>query len=269
MQVIDLHAYMGLAILVAALVGLAIGSFITLITYRLPRDEKIGATRSRCTRCKTVLTLPDLVPVFSWVMLRGRCRHCGKRIGVRYVLAEILCSLGTVAIIYFYGELSALTIAMIGLWWTSIAIIITDLEHYLIMDEYQIALALFGLFFAYAHNADWMNVAIAVATGVFGSLAVKYIFLWVTKRDGLGMGDVKLFGVVGIWLMNAIHFAPLLVFAGVLGIISAIIWRGAGKGNVFPFGPAIILSLLLFVFAPEVHATFWQLYGMNMHMMNP
>lgn len=268
MQPIDLHPYMSFALILAGMVGACIGSFITLISHRLPIDEKVGATRSCCISCNAQLTPIDLVPVFSWLWLKGKCRHCSAKISARYIVTEIFCALGAVAILYSYKELSPLTIALIGLWWTSVAIILTDLEHYLILDEYQIALALFGLLYAYANDANWLHVFYAVSAGVIGTLAVKYIFLFVTKRDGLGMGDIKLFGVVGIWLMEPIHFAALLVFAGVLGLVSGMLWRLAGKGNMFPFAPAIILSLLLFIFVPDAYATFWQLYGINIHIMH-
>jgi leader peptidase (prepilin peptidase)/N-methyltransferase len=268
MQPIDMQPIMGFALILAGAVGACIGSFITLISHRLPIDEKVGATRSRCVSCKATLKLPDLIPVLSWIWLKGKCRHCSAKISARYIITEILCALGAVAILYHYKEFSPLTIALIGLWWTSVAIIVTDLEHYLIMDEYQIALAIFGLLFAYHFDADWMQVLYAVLVGAVGTLIVKYVFLFVTKRDGLGMGDVKLFGVVGIWLMSPIHFAALLVFAGVLGLVSAMLWRMAGKGNVFPFAPAIILALLLFIFLPDTYATFWQLYGTNIHIVH-
>lgn len=265
MQLIDLHQHMVLALSVAALVGACIGSFITLISYRLPRDENVVATRSRCPQCRTPLGARDLIPVLSWLFTHGRCRHCKAKIGARYLVTELLCALGTVLIVYQYGVLSPLTIALLGLWWTSVAIILTDLEHYLIMDEYQIALALFGALYVYALDADITTMLVAVLIGVVGSLVVKYSFLFITKRDGLGLGDVKLFGVVGIWLLEPVQFAPLLVFAGGLGILSAILWRKISKSEVFPFAPAIILSLLLYVFWPDAYATFWQLYGMNMH----
>lgn len=269
MQPIDLHGMMNWALPLAGVIGACIGSFITLVSYRLPRDEKVGATRSRCPKCGTNLTVRDLIPIGSWLLHRGKCRHCHASISMRYLLTEIFCAAGAIGILYHYGELSYVTVAYLGLWFTAVAIILTDLEHYLILDEYQIALAVFGLLFAYTQEIEWHIVATNVAIGLFGSVAVKYVFLFLTKRDGMGWGDIKLFAVVGLWLPHAIHFAPLLVFAGILGIISALIWRMAGKGNIFPFGPAIILSLLLLIFAPESYATFWQLYGINFHFLHP
>lgn len=267
MQPIDLQPIMEWAMPLAIAVGACIGSFITLISYRLPREEKVGATRSRCPSCGTTLKLHDLLPIFSWILSSGKCRHCKARIGTRYIITELVTALGTGAILFHYGELSPLTIAYLGLWWTSVAIIVTDLEHYLIMDEYQIALALFGALYAYAMDADIINILIAVACGLIGSLVVKYVFLFVTKRDGLGLGDVKLFGVIGLWLLAPVHFAPLLVFAGGLGIISSLVWRMVSKSEVFPFAPAIILSLLLFIFVPDAYATFWQLYGISFQLV--
>ncbi len=269
MQPIDLQGIMHLALPLAALLGACIGSFITLVSYRLPREEKVGATRSRCTKCAAKLTARDLIPMLSWILNRGKCRHCRAPIGLRYILTELLCAIGAAAILYRYGELSYVTIAYIGLWWTSVAIILTDLEHYLILDEYQIALALFGVLFAYTQDMDALTIIITMSIALVGSISVKYLFLLITKRDGLGWGDIKLFGVVSMWLPHAIHFAPLLVFAGVLGVVSAFIWRALGKGEVFPFGPAIILSLLVFIFMPEAYATFWQLYGIKMQFLHP
>ncbi|MBN8543868.1 MAG: prepilin peptidase [Alphaproteobacteria bacterium] len=269
MQPIDLQGITHWVLPLAALLGACIGSFITLISYRLPRDEKVGATRSRCPKCGAQLAARDLLPVLSWVVNFGKCRHCRAAISSRYIITELLCAIGAAAILYRYGELSYVTIAYIGLWFVSVAIILTDLEHYLILDEYQIALALFGIVFAYTQDMNALTIITTMSIALVGSICVKYLFLLITKRDGLGWGDIKLFGVVSIWLPHAIHFAPLLVFAGVLGVASACIWRALGKGEVFPFGPAIILSLLVFIFMPEAYATFWQLYGIKMQFLHP
>lgn len=269
MQLIDLQGMMNEAMLLASVIGACVGSFITLISYRLPLNEKVGVTRSRCPKCATQLSARDLTPILSWILVRGKCRHCHAHIGTRYIITETFCALGAAAIIYHMGEFSYTTIAYLGLWWVSVAIILTDLEHYLILDEYQIALALFGILFAYTQDINTLTIITNMSIAFVGSISVKYLFLVVTKRDGLGWGDVKLFAVVSIWLPHAIQFAPLLVFAGVLGVVSAFIWRTLGKGEVFPFGPAIILALLLFIFAPEIYATFWQLYGIKMQLLHP
>ncbi|MFO0110559.1 MAG: prepilin peptidase, partial [Alphaproteobacteria bacterium] len=151
---VDLQPFLSFAAVFALMLGAAVGSFITLITYRLPREEKIGLTRSRCPSCKATLTARDLIPIFSWLMGRGTCRHCKTPISARYPLTELATGIGTALILLWQGEISAVSIALIGFWWVAVAMVVTDLEHYLLLDECQIALALFGLLYGWATGAD-------------------------------------------------------------------------------------------------------------------
>jgi leader peptidase (prepilin peptidase) / N-methyltransferase len=263
MQPIDIQPFFYFALGAVAIFGAVIGSFITLLAYRLPRGEKIGMTRSRCPRCNAVLIWRDLIPILSWLLARGHCRHCTRSISLRYPLTELACAMGAAAILAQQDALSLSTVALIGLWWVTVAIILTDLEHYLIPDSYQIALLLFGLLYTATHGADWAGALLTAAVGMVGGFAVQYGFRRITGRDGLGTGDIKLFGVLGFWLLTPAQFAPLLVYAGMLGIASALLWRMLGRGAVFPFAPAIMLALLLLIFCPDASATFWQLYGIN------
>lgn len=244
----------------AAIVGAVIGSFITLITYRLPRGEKVGMVRSHCPKCHAMLGFKDLVPVFSWAYWRGKCRMCRTPISKRYPLTELACAIGAVVVVSAYG-LTLEAFAIAGLWWCIVAIIVTDLEHYLILDEVQIATALFGVLYVYAHNIPWLQPAMAAIAGVAVGLALKYGFLWCCKKDGLGMGDVKFLGVAGIWLSDAFNFVPFLFFSGILGIISGLLWRWISRSERFPFGPALALALLVCVLVPQAPNGFWKLYG--------
>jgi len=246
----------------AALVGAAVGSFITLVTHRLPLGEAIGMTRSRCPKCKHVLGLCDLMPVLSWLFARGRCRHCHARISMRYPLTELACALGAVGALLLAGfTLEALALA--GLWWCVVAIFVTDLEHYIILDEVQIALIGFGLLY---HDALGNALLPVLASGVAGlliGLALKYGFLYLRQKDGLGLGDVKLLFGVGIWLGSSIALVPFLFFAGVLGVVCGLLWRALGHGAQFPFGPALAMALVMGVVWPEATQYFWQTYGVQ------
>ena len=243
-----------------AFVGAAIGSFLTLVTYRLPREEKIGMTRSRCPSCGTTLGVRDLFPVLSWIFSRGKCRHCKTRVSMRNPLTELACALGAVAAAYQYGfELEAFTIT--GLWWCIVAIIITDLEHYIILDEVQIAVIVFGALYHYAIGTDISDVIAAGFIGLASGLTLKYGFLYLRNKDGLGLGDVKLLFGAGIWLASGASFVPFLFFSGVLGVVFGLGWRVIGRGEVFPFGPALAAALLLCVVWPNMANQFWQLYG--------
>lgn len=260
MNLADLSQYQTLQLVLAAFIGAAIGSFITLITYRLPRGEKVGMVRSACTNCKGALGFKDLLPIFSWAWWRGKCRLCRIPISARYPLIEFACAIGAVAVVLVYGfTLEALAIA--GLWWCIIAIIVTDLEHYIILDEVQIAAALFGVLYVYTNQIPWLHPTMAAAAGVTVGLALKYGFLLCCKKDGLGMGDVKFLGVAGIWLSDATNFVPFLFFSGILGIVTGLAWRWLRKSERFPFGPALALALLLCVLLPEAPNGFWKLYG--------
>ncbi len=241
--------------------GAIVGSFLTLITYRMPREEKIGYTRSRCTSCGATLCWLDLIPILSWLIHRGSCRHCGARVCVRYILTELACALGSALIIYRYN-VTLEAFAILGLWWAIVAIIVTDLEHYIILDEVQIAIGLLGIVHAYVKQYAATDVAMAAFAGATIGLSLKYGFLYLRHKDALGMGDVKFLFVAGIWLECAENFVPFLFFSGVLGTICGLLWRVAGWGDRFPFGPALALSLLLCVVMPQMATDFWQLYGL-------
>ena len=244
-----------------AFLGASIGSFLTLVTHRLPRDEPIGLSRSRCPTCGTTLTVRDLVPIASWLMSAGQCRHCHTRVSVRYPLTELACAIGTVAIAGHYG-LTLESFAVVGLWWCIVAIIVTDLEHYIILDEVQVAIILFGAIYHYAIGTRAVDVITAACIGLAIGLTLKYGFLFLRKKDGLGMGDVKLLFGIGIWLASGMSFVPFLFFSGVLGVLCGLLWKVAGRGEQFPFGPALVVSLFVCVVWPDVAHQFWQLYGL-------
>lgn len=240
-----------------ALLGAAMGSFISLISYRMARDEPWVAVRSKCPVCGTALGWKDLFPIVSYVLSTGKCRHCGTAVSWRYPLTEIITALAFVWTYYTFsataeGIIIALLIVCI------ITLIITDLEHYMIPDEIQIASGALAIAYAIVMERDLPHLLLSgLAGGAFG-LIMLYGFLWIKGRHGLGMGDVKFFVVAGLWLgMEA--FLPFLFYSGVLGIVSAMIWRLLGKGEHFPFGPAIAISMLLCILYPEIPMAFWQI----------
>ena len=256
-------ASMPVSLIVAmlALLGASIGSFLTLITYRLPRDEKIGMTRSRCPNCSHSLSVRDLVPVLSWAASRGKCRYCKTKVSIRYPLTELACAAGTVFAFYYWG-LSSQALGLMGLWWCIIAIIVTDLEHTIILDEVQIAVAVFGAIYNLANAVDVTDMVEGAAWGLGIGLALKYGFLYFRNKDGLGLGDVKFLAAAGVWLASGLAFVPFLFFSGVLGIVSALLWKLVSKDERFPFGPGLALSLFIGVIFPQTVNGFWNLYGL-------
>ncbi len=243
------------------IIGAAVGSFITLLTYRLPLDEPIGMTRSRCPKCQTPLAVRDLFPILSYVLNHGQCRHCKTKVSIRYPLTELFSAVGAVAVFAHYG-FTWEAVAITGLWWCIVAMFVTDLEHQIILDEVQIAAAILGVFAGVITNVPLADMAAGAFVGAAIGLGLKYGFIYFRNKDGLGLGDVKFLAVAGIWLADGANFVPFLFFSGVLGILSALVWRAMGHGERFPFGPALAIALLGCVVVPEVANDFWKLYGL-------
>lgn len=241
---------------IVALVGLCFGSCITLLSYRLPRGMKVGAVRSRCPNCKTPLGVKDLFPVFSWLGAGGACRHCGKKIHWRYPLIELLTML-LFLLVYLEKGLTpeALTIVLLGV--CIITLCVIDFEHRIIPDALQWAMLILAIAHHFTVPVEWADKVTAFAGALIFALALKYGFLFLRGKDGLGMGDVKFFAVVGLWL-GVIPLVPFLFLSGLLGIVTALGWRMVSDDPRFPFGPALALSLFALVLFPQVNSFFWQ-----------
>lgn len=239
------------------LAGLSLGSFVTLASWRLPREEDVVLTPSRCPACRTRLTVRDLVPLFSWLLARGACRHCGAKISRRYPLIELLTAALVLAIYFRHGftpETALLSLLGVSL----LILIVTDLEHFLIPDELHWAMLALGLTYALWTGRPWEEVLAGFLLGMGTGLLLHHGYRWLRHKEGLGFGDVKFFAVAGLWL-GLKPFVPFLFFSGLFGVCVGLAWRVAGKGAVFPFGPALALALLLGVAWPEIYNLFWNI----------
>lgn len=231
-----------------ALLGACLGSFANLLIYRLPRQIPIIAGHSRCPSCKKTLHAISLIPILSWIWLKGRCIYCSTRISVRYPLVEIAAAGIFLLCHYLYG---ASFIALI-LGCTALALLVLtviDFEHLLIPDSLQITLAILGLALILAEGLSFVNPLLMAAGGSALGLALRQLMQWWKKREGLGLGDVKLMGVCGLFL--APELVPAFLFlAGICGIAIGLITRRKEDG-IFPFGPALALALFLCILWPD------------------
>lgn len=247
-------------ILLVIALGLSLGSFITLASWRLPREEEIVFRPSHCPHCQAKLRVRELVPVFSWLLARGQCLHCKATIGLRYPVIEMVSAMLCLFLYDRYGLTPEF--AMMTLFTTALMImVVTDLEHYIIPDQVQIALALLAVARIWLIGGmEWID---ALAGALFGGglgLALLYGYKALRGREGLGMGDVKFFAVAGLWLSFA-GLLQLFILAGLLGVVLALIWRALGRGKLFPFGPALAISLWILVIYPF---TYLDLYNFIM-----
>lgn len=228
------------AFIVALLGGLVIGSFVTVVGHRLPRGESILGPRSRCTTCGAQIASYDNVPVFSWVALRGRSRCCGDRISARYPLTELALGglyLATVAVLW-----SDATEVLLGLVFvtTLLAVTLTDLDRRVIPNKVLLAAAVAGLtIVAVGDPTSLLERLIAAAAAGGGLFLVALAY-----PKGMGLGDVKLAAVMGLFLGR--NVAPALLVALLVGsaVGLAMIARegAAARKRAIPFGPFLALG---------------------------
>jgi len=239
-----------LILTIAFAYGLATGSFVTMASYRLPRGQEIVFKPSYCPRCNTSLRFRDLVPFFSWVWQRGKCRYCHTPISFRYPVIELSLGIVFVLLVYCYG-VAWVTLLLALLATELLILIVTDLEQFIIPDSIQIALFVTGIAYCILRQALPLDAIGSVATGLAIGLILHYGYLYLRKKDALGWGDVKFMAVAGAWL--PVHdFVTFFLFAGIIGTATGLLWRGARQGSVFPFGPALAVSLFVNVLFPDI-----------------
>jgi leader peptidase (prepilin peptidase)/N-methyltransferase len=235
--------------MLAAVVGAIFGSFLNVVAYRLPRGESLARPRSRCPLCQSPIRPYDNVPVLSWLALRGRCRSCKGAIPVRYPLVEAVTGLLCALVVIAKGtdEDALLGLALVLL---LVPITLIDLDHRIIPNKLTIAGAVIApvLVFATDPGALPEHLIAGLAAGGFFLLAA------IVYPAGMGMGDVKLAAVLGLFLGRAV--GPALFIALVAGTLvgAAVIARKGtreGRKTAVPFGPFLAIGGVVALFAGD------------------
>lgn len=230
-----------------ALFGLAVGSFLNVVAYRVPLDKSVVSPPSACPRCGTLIRPRDNIPVISWILLRGRCRACREPISVRYPVGEASTALlfaGTVVVIGVVWTLPAY------LWFaaTTLVLIFTDLEHKRIPNRIlypSTVVAVILLAVGAVGEAETAALLSALAGG--GAYFALLLVIALIARGGFGMGDVKLGFLLGFFLtygsweqLWAGVFLAFLIGGGISILLLAT--RVKGRKDAIPFGPALVLG---------------------------
>ena len=256
--------------LLVTLLGGVFGSFVSMLSYRLPRGEEIIWGRSSCPQCRASISIKHLIPILSYIMIEGKCKQCNKPISIRYLLIELASVVSGLMIYFAYGP-SLHGIILFILTIIIITICVCDIEHYMIPDSVQISLALLAIIYNFMQHQGMIPIfsypiytPIDMITGAMlgggCGIVVRAIVMAWKKKDPLGMGDIKLMAVSGLFL--GMQFLPIFAFlSGVIGIITGSIWRVTKKTDIFPFGPALGISLLICLLYPKVNTLF--LYFIN------
>ena len=234
----------------AGVVGAVVGSFLNVVIHRLPRGESLVHPRSRCPACGRQIAGYDNVPIVSWLALRGRCRHCGEPISPRYPVVELLTALAFAAVVLvrsFDDDLILELPFVAGL----IALAGIDLDHKLLPNKIVYPLAAYGLIATLLVERDDLAEHVIAGTGAFAFLLVAVI----AYPRGMGMGDVKLAGVMGLYLGASVIPALLVAFlsGSLAGIVILAREGAAARKKAIPFGVFLALGGIIGVLAgPEL-----------------
>ncbi|MBV8160789.1 MAG: prepilin peptidase, partial [Acidimicrobiia bacterium] len=237
---------------VCGVLGLAVGSFLNVVIYRVPRKESVVRPRSHCPGCGAQLAERDNVPVISWLLLRGRCRSCGAPISARYPLVELLTSGLFVAAALRFG-LDWVLPAYLVFFASLVAITFIDLEHYIIPNRVlypTLYIVVPLLVVSAAGSGEWDSLRRALIGGAAAWLF--FLLLHLVQPRGMGFGDVRLSFLLGLmlgWLgLRQVFLGVFLGFAlgSLVGIVLMLLRRRGRKDHI-PFGPFLAAGAVLAV----------------------
>ncbi len=233
----------------AGVLGAMVGSFLNVVAYRLPRHESLLMPASRCPRCGAPVKPYDNIPILSWLLLRGRCRGCAERISPRYPLVEALTAGLCAGAVLTHHSAAGIALG-VALMLIVVPAALIDLEYRIIPNQITGLGALLALVIGLALDpaGEPGRLIAGLAAGGFLLLAA------LAYPGGMGMGDVKLAAVMGLFLGRAV--APAIMIALIAGVLfgAVIVARKgaqAGRKTAVPFGPFLALGAVVAVYAGE------------------
>ena len=242
------------------LFGICFGSFANVLIYRLPQNLEFANSRSKCITCSQVLGLFDLIPIASYIFLRGKCRHCGAFISFIYPFVEVVCGVLFVLASFFFPLYTLIPVSLI----LFMLLVISAIDYLTqeIFDGTIAALGIIGVLWVIAsllfgdaipYAPSWYDAIIGAIAGGLPLFVIDRICLLVLKKDGFGYGDVKLMIAAGIflgWQLTVLAFLLAFVSGGVAAAI--LMFTGKLKRGVYiAFGPFLALGSVISLFVGE------------------
>ena len=232
--------------------GLCIGSFMNVCIYRIPLSKSIVTPRSMCPGCNSLISAYDNIPVISYILLKGKCRNCGIPISLRYPLVEIISGLTALAVFMRFG-ISAEGLIYFAFISALVVMTFIDIDHRIIPDTISLPGIPIGFLLA-SLVLPLMNYKMSLAgilTGGGSLLAVAWIYNLITKKEGLGGGDIKLLAMIGAFTgWKGVLFTIFVASAaGTLAGIAVMIKTQKGMMKLaVPFGPFLSIGAILYIF---------------------
>ncbi|OOG45410.1 A24 family peptidase [Rhodanobacter sp. C01] len=273
----------------AGVLGLVMGSFLNVVILRLPERMAAGWRQeardvleleadttplppgivrepSHCPHCKHPLSALDNIPLFGWLMLRGRCRYCQTKISIQYPLVELLSGVLSAVIVWKFGP-SWMALAGLLLTWTLIALSGIDFRTQLLPDQLTLPLLWLGLLLALLPMFITAPAAIlGAAIGYLSLWSVYWLFKLLTGKEGMGYGDFKLLAALGAW-MGPVALLPIILLSSLIGALvggSLIALRRHQREVPMPFGPFIAAAgWVWFVAGPDLLQGYMHLTGIR------
>ena len=246
------------------LFGLIVGSFLNVCIYRLPREQSIIYPPSNCPECGRPIKFYDNIPLVSYIILLGKCRTCANPIPIRYPIVELVTGLLSMALFMKFGPTPQYP--LLFLYCAALLVIsFIDLEHQIIPDIISLPGILLGFAFSILGftGTGWLGSLIGIIGGGGFLYMVAILFERLTRKEGMGGGDVKLLAMMGAWMgWRALPFIILISsFAGTVIGGGSLLISGRSYRTKIPFGPFLALAALIYLFfGTEFVSWYYQLF---------
>ena len=238
----------------AFIFGMLVGSFLNVCICRMPKNESVVSPPSHCPFCSYQIRWYDNIPLFSYLLLRGKCRGCGAHISLQYPLVELLN--GVIALLLFIRLGPTPAFAALFLFCSALVVItFIDIEHQIIPDEISLSGIVIGFVLSFViPGHHWLDSLLGILLGGGSLLLVAYLYHLLTGKEGMGGGDIKLLAMMGAFL--GWKAVPFIIFASslvgsVIGISIMLVQKKNSKLAI-PFGPYLALGAVLYIFYGKV-----------------
>ena len=240
--------------LLSIILGGIWGSFANVCIHRIPLNQSVAVKRSYCPNCGKTIKWFDNIPLISFILLRGKCRDCNKKISSQYFLVELLSVLSFLLIYYLFGiSITSLLFAILSIFF--IIIFFIDLKHFIIPNTLTFPLMAIGFIKSFDPNLNtniFPNYLNSILGGIIGYLiiwTIIYLYKKFRNIEGMGLGDAKLLSAIGFWFgwisLPFIIFISSLV--ALLVVAPSLVNKSKKMSSEIPFGPYIVIGCILFI----------------------